>query len=203
MPTESLRQRQATLARHAIFDALVRHLEQGDADEVAMEDLAIEAGVSRRTLYRYFPTRADLLAAASDWIRTDVLQLPIEIGDEGIAQSFREAAAQLEARPQLARALLRSATGRAVRRGYRSARVEAIRRALRREVPNGSASKREMDGAAAVLSYLCSSSAWITLQDDAGLSADQAQAAVEWAIETLLARLRDGGSPSPKRGGKR
>jgi AcrR family transcriptional regulator len=203
MPTATLRQRQAALARQAIFEALVLHLERGDADEVAMEELAVEAGVSRRTLYRYFPTRADLLSAASDWIRDEVLQLPIEIGDEGIAHSFRQAAAQLEARPQLARALLRSATGRAVRRGYRSARVDAIRRALRREVPDTSASRRELDGAAAVLSYLCSSSAWITLQDEAGLGADQAQAAVEWAIETLLARLRDGAPPTPRRGGKR
>jgi AcrR family transcriptional regulator len=203
MPTQSLRDRQAALARQAIFEALVRHLERGDADDVAMEDLAVEAGVSRRTLYRYFPTRAALLEAAADWIRSDVLQLPIEIGDEGIARSFRAAVAQLEARPQLARALLRSATGRALRRGYRSARVDAIRRALKREVPNASASRREMDGAAAVLSHLCSSSAWIALQDEAGLSADQAQGAVEWAIETLLARLRDGAPPTPRRGGKR
>ena len=203
MSAESLRQRQATLARHAIFEALVQHLERGDADEIAMEDLAVEAGVSRRTLYRYVPTRAELLAAASEWIRSNVLQLPIEIGDEGIARSFRTAAAQLQARPQLARALLRSTTGQALRRGYRSARVDAIRRAMRREVPNAAASRREMDGAAAVLSYLCSSTAWITLQADAGLSADQAQAAVAWAIETLLARLRDGAPPSPKRGGKR
>jgi AcrR family transcriptional regulator len=200
MPTASLRERQTALARRAIFEALVRHLEAGDADEVAMEDLARDAGVSRRTLYRYFPTRADLISAASDWIRSDVLELPIEIGDEGITGSFRAAAARLEARPRLARALLRTGTGRALRRGYRSARVEAIRRALRREVPG--LSGRALDDAAAVLSYLCSSSAWITLQDEAGLDAGRAQKAVEWAIETLLARLREGGPATPK-GGRR
>jgi AcrR family transcriptional regulator len=201
MATESLRQRQAALAREAIFGALVRHLERGDADGVAMEDLAREAGVSRRTLYRYFPTRAALLAAAADWIRDDVLRLPIEIGDEGIARSFRLAAARLEPRPELARALLRTDTGRALRRGYRSARVAAIRRALRREVPG--LARRETDRAAAVLGYLCSSGAWITLQDEAGLDAEDAQAAVEWAIETLLARLRDGTPSRSRRGGRR
>jgi len=200
MPTEPLRQRQSALAREAIFQALVHHLEAGDADVVAMEDLARDAGVSRRTLYRYFPTRAELISAASDWIRSDVLELPIEIGDEGIAGSFRDAATRLEARPRLARALLRTETGRALRRGYRSARVEAIRRALRREVPG--ISGRSLDDAAAVLSYLCSSSAWITLQDEAGLDAGRAQKAVEWAIETLLARLRAGEPATPK-GGRR
>jgi len=200
MLTESLRERQAALARRAILEALVRHLEAGDADDVAMDDLAREAGVSRRTLYRYFPTRADLLAAAADWIRADVLQLPIEIGDEGIAASFRLAASRLETRPQLARALLRTTTGRALRGDYRSARVEAIRSALRREVPGLSA--RELARAAPVLSYLCSSGAWITIQDEAGLDARSAQTAVAWAIETLLARLRDG-TPAKPKGGRR
>jgi len=63
-------------------------------------------------------------------------------------------------------------------------------------------SKRDMDRAAPVLAYLCSSSAWITVQDESGLDARHAQAAVEWAIETLLTRLRDD-TPSTRKGGKR
>lgn len=198
MATESLRQRQSALARRAIFEVLVKHLEAGDADDIAMDDLATEAGVSRRTLYRYFPSRDELHAAAADWIRTEELKLPVEIGDEGITHSFRTAAAQLEKRPELARALLRSTTGRAVRRGYRSVRVEAIRDAVRREVPG--LSPREMERAAPVLSFLCSSNAWITIQDESGLDAKKAQAAVEWAIETLLARLRESANPKQKGG---
>ena len=199
MPTPSLRDRQASLARNAIFDALVRHLESGDADDVGMEDLAREAGVSRRTLYRYFPSRSDLLAAAGDWIRTDVLQLPIDIGDEGIAASFRAAASRLDKRPELARALLRTQTGRTVRTGYRDARTRAIRSAVRREVPG--LSRAAVDRAAAVLGYLCSSNAWITIQDESGISASSAQATVAWAIETLLAQLRVGEHTTSKRGG--
>ncbi|HXT17674.1 MAG TPA: helix-turn-helix domain-containing protein [Gemmatimonadaceae bacterium] len=196
-PTQSplsLRDRQAALATHAVFQALVVHLEAGDADDVSMDDLAREAGVSRRTLYRYFPTRADLLAAAGEWIRGELLQLPVEVGDEGIAASFREAAKRLEQRPRLARALLHTATGRAVRGEYRTARAEAIRRALRREVPG--LGRSELDRAAGVLGYLCSSSAWIAVQDETGLSASSAQTAVVWAIESLLAQLRAGHTPN-------
>ena len=189
MPTTDLRQRQLDLARTAIFDALRTHLEAGDADAVSMDDLAKEAGVSRRTLYRYFPNRDALLAAAGAWIRDDVLQLPIEIGDDGIAASFRAAAARLNENPRLARALLHTGTGRAVRAGYRSERVEAIRTALRRDLPG--LSGRALDKAAAVLGYLCSSNAWITIQDDAGIDAASAQAAVTWAIDALVAQLRE------------
>jgi len=195
-----LRERQAALARTAIFEALVHHLEAGDADEVAMEDLAREAGVSRRTLYRYFPTRAALLAEAAEWIRDDVLQLPVEIGDEGIAASFRDAAFRVANRPELARALLRTTTGRTLRGDFRRARVDAIRAALKREVPG--LAWRDLDRASPVLSYLCSSNAWITIQDESGLDARHAQAAVEWAIESLLAQLRDS-VPHVKKGSKR
>lgn len=190
MPTGTLRNRQAALARQAIFEALVRHLEAGDADDIPMEELAREAGVSRRTLYRYFPNRAALLAEAGDWIRAEALQLPVDIGDEGIAESFRTAAARLQKKPRLARALLRTQTGSAVRSGYRAERAKAIRNAVRREAPD--LSRRQVERAAAVIGLLCSSSAWITIQDESGLSATSAQASVIWAIETLLARLREG-----------
>src|SRR5690348_10963552 len=122
MTAPSLRERQASLARTAILEALVGHLEAGDADDVPMEDLAQEAGVSRRTLYRYFPTRAALLAEAAEWIRDEVLQLPVEIGDEGIAASFRAAAKRVADRPELARALLRTTIGRQLRGDFRRAR---------------------------------------------------------------------------------
>jgi AcrR family transcriptional regulator len=195
MPPETLRNRQSVVARTAIFEALVQHLEAGDADDVSMEDLAREAGVSRRTLYRYFPSRSDLLTTAGNWIRADLLQLPVSIGVEGIAQSFIAAASRLQGRPELARALLRTQTGRAVRTVYRDARVKAIRDAVRREVPG--LSPRDVKQAAAVLGYLCSSSAWITVQDEAGISASSAQAAVVWAIESLLAQLRAGDHTVP------
>ncbi len=54
------------------------------------------------------------------------------------------------------------------------------------------ASGPELERAAAVLAYLCSSNAWATIQDESGLDAASAREAVEWAIETLLARLREG-----------
>ncbi len=200
MPTESLRARQAALARTAILQALLRHLEAGDADDVSMDDLAQQAGVSRRTLYRYFPTRGDLLAAAGQWIRDEVLQLPVQIGDEGIVESFRRAAVRLQEHPRVARALLRTETGRTLRTGYRAERVAAIRDALTREIPG--LSRRDRDRAAGVLTYLCSSNAWITVQDESGLDAPSAQAAVAWAIEALLARLRESAHAKPQ-GGKR
>jgi AcrR family transcriptional regulator len=188
MPEPSLQDRRAALGRDAVLQALVNHLEAGDADAVSMEELAREAGVSRRTLYRYFPTRADLLAAAGDFVRGRVLNVDPAIGAGGIAASFRAGVAQTAGHPQLARALLATESGRAVRGNFRKARVEAIRREVRALAPH--LTKRDADNAAAVLTCLCSLNAWVGLQDESGLSPERAQEAILWAIELIQKDLQ-------------
>jgi AcrR family transcriptional regulator len=179
----SLQERRAALAREAILDALVVHLEAGDVDTLGMEDLAREAGVSRRTLYRYFPNRADLIAAAGDWVRSRVLGLDPAIADGGIAASFRAGVARMQGRPRLARALLATESGRALRGSYRAARVEAIRRQVRDLAPD--LPRRDSERAAAVLAYLCSLQAWVSLQDESGLTPERAQDALLWVIALI------------------
>jgi AcrR family transcriptional regulator len=183
MPIPSLTDRRAALARDAILEALVAHLEAGDVDAVGMEELAREAGVSRRTLYRYFPSRAELIAAAGDWVRSKVFGLDPAIGDDGIAASFRAGAARMQTRPQLARALLATESGRALRGSYRAARVDAIRREVRALAPD--LPRRETDRAAAVLACLCSLQAWISVQEESGMTAERAQDALLWAIALI------------------
>ncbi|HET9618367.1 MAG TPA: helix-turn-helix domain-containing protein [Pseudolabrys sp.] len=188
MTTQTLQDRRAALGRDAILDALVAHLEAGDADEVSMEDLAREAGVSRRTLYRYFPTRADLIAAAGEHVRGRVLNIESAIAPTGLAATFRAGVARSAARPRLARALLATESGRAVRGTFRGARVEAIRREVKALAPH--LGKRVVERAAALLTYLCSLNAWISLQDESGLSPERAEEAVLWAIELIQTELK-------------
>lgn len=194
MTTLSLQERRAALAREAILDALVVHLEAGDVDTLGMEDLAREAGVSRRTLYRYFPNRADLIAAAGDWVRSRVLGLNPAIAEGGIAASFRMGVARMQGRPRLARALLATESGRALRGSYRSARVDAIRRQVRDLAPE--LPRRDSERAAAVLAYLCSLQAWVSLQDESGLTPERAQDALLWAIALIETEIT---TPDKKR----
>src|SRR3954468_17403674 len=57
----SHRAAQAGQTREAILDALVRVMARGVAD-LSMPAVARESGVSLRTVYRYFPTKRDLLS---------------------------------------------------------------------------------------------------------------------------------------------
>lgn len=170
----------------ALLEAAISQLE--GSSEVSMAEVAQAAGVSLRTLYRYFPDRASLLGAAGDHLYRS-LGVPYEIaGPEDIAASFREAARRLGTRPQLTRALVRSEPGELSRSAVRRLRLEAIRGAL--EPLTDALDPCTVRRASAVIAHLCSAAAWVSIADECGLSDADAQDAVGWAIEALVATLR-------------
>ncbi|MGI9604218.1 MAG: TetR/AcrR family transcriptional regulator [Acidimicrobiales bacterium] len=70
-----LRDKQRAATRSQIVDALLVLLETDAPATISMPTVADAAGVSLRTLYRYYPNKADLLDAAGSWfdegIRSD------------------------------------------------------------------------------------------------------------------------------------
>jgi AcrR family transcriptional regulator len=193
-----LRQRQAQQVRTALLEAAISQLEGSTHPDVSMADVAQAAGVSLRTLYRYFPDRASLLGAAGDHLYRS-LGVPFVIaGPENIAPSFREAARRLGTRPQLTRALARSESGNLSRSTVRRQRLEAIRGALK--PLTDTLDPRTARRASAVIAHLCSAASWVSIADESGLSDSDAQETVGWAIDALVATLRKGSplAPSPQ-----
>ena len=186
MPT--LRERQAEQVRVTVLDAVARQLEERSVDDIAMADVAADAGISLRTLYRYFPDRAALLHAAGEHLYR-ALGIGTEIADAAdIAASFRDAATKLSSRPALTRALVQTTAGRAARSAARVQRVEEIRTALAPLTDGLDADTARR--ATAVIAHLCSAASWVAVSDDSGLDDEDAQQAVAWAIDTLIAVLR-------------
>jgi AcrR family transcriptional regulator len=193
-----LRARQAAAAREAILETLVAMLEREDPDQISMDTLAERAGTSRRTLYRYFPTRADLLAAAGDWIYEHHIKLPPEVHHaHDIPESFTQASAELARHPRLARVLLNSNAGQSIhntRRGERTRSIQAAIAEITEHLPADQAAER-----AAIITHLCSSRSWITLQDETALDSAAARRAVTWALHTLIDELqRQHNAPPPR-----
>lgn len=181
-----LRQRQAQQVRTALLEAAISQME-GSSD-VSMAEVAEAAGVSLRTLYRYFPDRASLLDAAGDHLYR-ALGVPFGIArPEDIAASFREAAHRLGTRPRLARALVRSEPGKLSRSTVRRQRLDAIRGALGPLTDSLDACTAQR--ASAVIAHLCSAASWVSIADECGISDADAQEAVGWAIAALVATLR-------------
>src|SRR3954447_14742969 len=65
----TLREQQVDFTRDLIVRAFRGLLEKDDPDAITYPQVAEAAGVSLRTVYRYFPTRSDLLQSAATWFR--------------------------------------------------------------------------------------------------------------------------------------
>jgi AcrR family transcriptional regulator len=183
----TLRERQAQQVRTAVLDAVIAQLETRSFDDVSMAEIAEAAGLSLRTLYRYYPDRESLLRAAGEHLYA-ALDVPFEIdGPEQISASFQQAARRLSSRPELARALVRTTAGRTARSATRSRRVEAIRTALTPVADGVDADTGRW--ATAVIAHLCGAASWVMIADEAGLTDAEAQRAVAWAIDRLVSSL--------------
>jgi AcrR family transcriptional regulator len=192
-PKVSLRSRQGDLARQSILDAAAEVLEHEDPDAVSLAQVADTAGVAARTLYRYFPTRNALMAAALEHLN-ETLGLTPRIDPDDIVGTFLGSGARLAGYPTLVHNLRHTEAGREARSAHRAGRAQELADAVATQAP------AEMDpqsllAAGAVVASLCGSTAWMTLCDEANLSVSDAQAATGWAIETILEAVRRGEGP--------
>src|SRR5829696_8699671 len=74
----SLRDQQVDLTRELIMRAFQELLRDDHPDAITFPQVAEAAGVSLRTVYRYFPTRADLLQIAVDWLTEFIEHVPLD-----------------------------------------------------------------------------------------------------------------------------
>jgi AcrR family transcriptional regulator len=184
----SLREQHAEVTRDRILAAVVELLERGEAEELTMPGVAEAAGISLRTVYRYYPTREDLLEAAGRWIGDELLRHPYPQTLDEVAELFRVGCRDFDEHPGLVRALALSRLGQSVRGYRRREQLYAISQALRREV--GDLSEDELRRAEAVLAYLHNMLAYTVLREESGLAGDEIGEALGWAIDTLVDDLR-------------
>ena len=188
MASISLREQHAAATRERILGAVADLIERGEAEDLTMPGVAEASGVSLRTVYRYYPTREDLLEAAGRWIGDELLRHPYPRDLDEVADIFQVGCRDFDERPGLVRALAFSQLGQRVRGYRRRERLEAIQQALRAEL--GRLNEKKLRHAAAVLSYLHNMLAYTTLREESGLSGEEVGEAIGWAIRTLIADLR-------------
>jgi len=188
MKPASLREQQAEVARQRILAAVAELLERDGAEELTMPQVAEVSGISLRTVYRYYPTREQLLEAAGRWIGAELLRQGYPQSLDDVADTFEPACREFDRHPGLVRAMALSQLGRQARQRRRNERLRAIRKALEEEV--GGLSERERRQAEAVLAYLHNMLAYTTLREEHDLSGEEIGAALGWAIRTLVADLR-------------
>lgn len=192
MSALSLREAQANVTREKILSAVADLIERGGMEDLTMPEVAEASGASLRTVYRYYPTREQLLEAAARWIGEELLQHPFPQNLDEVADLFQEGCRDFDERPGLVRAMALSQLGQEVRGYRRRGRLESIREAIRNELPG--LGNEEAKRAEAVLAYLHNMLTYTFMREESGLSGDEIGEAAGWAIRTLVADLRESAS---------
>jgi len=175
--------------REKIGDALVALMAEGD--KLNHDRVAERAGVSRRTVYRYYPDQETLRAAV--WARVGPaggIPTTLEDAIEGLPARF----ANFDAKADAMNVVMASAEGRAIRNVMKPERVAAFRAMLSGHVAD--LPEPDRTRATAMFQFLCSAFAWREMRDQWDMDGAAAAAACQWALEVLLADLKKrGGNP--------
>ena len=185
-----LRERQMKETKEAIFRAATEQLADHGLADFHIPRLAEAAGVSIRTVYRYFPTKDALLEAFAHWLDDQVgsTMTTTPAGLDEMLEGVETVYAGFEDNADILRSHWATPHGRAIREKGRVRRLSALGSVVRDAFPH--LSPLEQRHVTAMLSLLHSSRTWQAFKDDFGLDGREAGRVVGWALRTLVADLR-------------
>jgi len=165
-------------------------IEEVGTDDVSFRLIALRAGVGERTVFRYYPTRVDLLMATAAWIEQTIFAVddPESIFDVPIA--IREGMEAYDRRPELAHVVAETAM-RGVNGSEPAPHKELFDGMLRTEAP--ALSEQERRQIVAALCHLDSATTWVTMRRELAMSGRDIADAAMWTAEALLDPIRHSG----------
>jgi AcrR family transcriptional regulator len=155
--------------------------------EVSMPAIAREAGVSIRTVYRHFPTKADLIDALAGHVfgREELERMPPPAALEDLEPTLRGLFRRISAIDPMVRAALATQAGWEARRASIPTRLGLLRSGLKTTRPGlDDVTVEHLARLALILTSSFSVQAW---KDYLGLDADEAAAEVTWVLRAVLA----------------
>ena len=178
----SLRDQQADLTRDLIMRAFQELLQNDHPDAITYPQVAEAAGVSLRTVYRYFPTRADLLQIAAAWFGelTEGARWDDPATVRDLAGVIPHMGRLFDEHTNVFRALADVELERP--------RRDAVAAAVAEVAPD--LPEAEVRRAEAMLACIRSGRSWLVLHEQYGLTGDDIVATLDWAATTLLEDVR-------------
>lgn len=186
-----LREEKLRETRESILSALASLIESADSpDEIGMDAIADKAGVQRRTIFRHFESKEELLRAFWPWLNARIGTSIRPESPKDITEGPRQAFPLFDTHEAVMRAALHSRTGREMR-----ARTIAVRRKNFSEALGPALAglpPEQAQRVQALAHLLYSASAWEVLKDYGGLDGTQAGETASWALELILSAVRSG-----------
>jgi AcrR family transcriptional regulator len=175
----------------AILAAYTELIDEVGTDDVSFRLIALRAGVGERTVFRYYPTRVDLLLATAAWIERTIFTRAESDSIFDVPIAIREAMEAYDRRPELAYVVAETSM-RGVNGSDPAPHREEFDGMLRREAPALADADRR--AVVAALCHLDSAATWVTMRRELGMSGRDIADAATWAAEAILDPLRDGES---------
>jgi len=187
MSQPTLQQAKADVVRARVIDGVVSLLDAGRS--LTFKDVALEAGVPERTVYRYFPTRAALLAAVFEWTNEQIgYRGPRPTTQHQLVALVRQAFRGFDGHAPVVRQMLIEPDGRGARLADVAERRRAAIELVRHEVPGLDRSTRER--VAAAIQVMTVAATWQSLHEYWDLDGPEAGETSALAIELLLEAAR-------------
>lgn len=184
-----LRQEQAYATRLRILDAVEGLFLRAPDSAFSVDEVAAQAGVDRRTVFRHFPSKETLIDAFWTRIGERVGRDTWPNDLKEIVERPPEVFERLETIAGLVRAAHVSSAGRELRLRQNTERRAAFSRSLE-PVLKGKPERRRRE-AEAVVQLLYSATAYQTITDYWSMTGAEAGRAVAWAIETIVRALHE------------
>ncbi|MBU2669912.1 TetR/AcrR family transcriptional regulator [Actinoplanes bogorensis] len=171
----------------AILASAVVLLRERMFDDISYRALADEVGISERTIYRQYPTRAHLLAALSNWIEQTRFPLPPFVTVSDFRAAVHERFRAFDTLPAYAYVGARASAISPTLNTEPAYITRAIEAML--EVAAPTLNRRDQRRVAASLRYFSSAMFWARLRTGFDLDADEIGEAFDRAVDTVLAKL--------------
>ena len=186
----SLREEQRALTRQKVLAAVLDLVTEGSLDELSVPAVAQRSGVSVATIYRYFPTRDELLAAAAAEPSRQALSQPPapRPNDDDLATFQRAMWHDFASNLPLLRHQIASTAGRELR----TARLDRSRSSLAGYIERHGIDPQSRSGERLIslLLLINGSLALVELHDRQGLDVDEALDRSLWALRALIQATR-------------
>ena len=188
-PPTTLRERQGQRVREELQAAFVRLVVERGVDALSLHDVAEAAGISDRTLYRYYPNRDalidDVLSEATKLVDTAQRERGVRAGSgDGLDRPDSVAGAfeVFEEHADLVRAAVRIRQSGSV-----DQRHESRTTAVRDHLDASGVHPEALDALATLVRMLTGADAWIRMTSpEFGLGTREAGLAAHWAVQVLI-----------------